>query len=347
MNYSEAPTIDQIVRSAQHIVVIQADNPDGDSLGSALALETILTALNKDVSLYCAIDMPTYLRHMPGWDRVEKELPRTFDTSIIVDASTLTLLEKLQTSGQLGRLADKPSIVLDHHSVVEKAIDFTEVFLCDATVASTGELIYHLGRQLDWPINQPSAEYLMHSILGDTQGLTNDLTRPSTYRVMAELVELGVNRPRLEEQRRAASKMPAEIYRYKAQLISRTELHYDGTVASVTVPQVEINTFSPLYNPAALVQFDMLQIEGVKLSVVFKCYDDGKITGAIRSNHGAPIAAKLAEAMGGGGHPYASGFKITDGRPFNEVKSECLHQASTLLATLQTGPDHEAIQYSF
>lgn len=347
MNYSEAPAIDQIVRSAQHIVVVQADNPDGDSLGSTLALETILTALGKEVSLYCAVDMPSYLHHMLGWDRVEKELPRTFDASIIVDASTVTLLEKLAASGQLDRLREKPCVVLDHHSVVEQGIDFAEVLVCDATVASTGELIYHLGQQLGWPIDTLTGAYLMHSILGDTQGLTNDLAQPSTYRVMAELVELGVNRPQLEEQRRAASKMPPEIFSYKGRLIGRTELHHDGAVAAVTVPQAEINEFSPLYNPAALIQFDMLQIEGVKLSIVFKCYDDGKITGAIRSNYGVPIAAKLADALGGGGHPYASGFKVTDGRPFNEVKSECLRQAATLLATLQTGPEHETIQHTF
>jgi phosphoesterase RecJ-like protein len=347
MNYSEAPAIDQIVRSARHIVVVQADNPDGDSLGSALALETILAAMGKEVSLYCGVDMPTYLHHMPGWDRVAKELPHMFDVSIIVDASTLTLLEKLEANGQLSQLATKPCVVLDHHSVVERTIDFAKILLCDTSIASTGELIYHLSRQLTWPVDRLSGEYLAHSILGDTQGLTNDLAKPSTYRVMAELVELGVNRPQLEEQRRAASKMSPTIYRYKGQLIGRTELHYDDIIATVTVPQAEINEFSPLYNPAALVQFDILQIEGVKLSIVFKCYDDGKITGAIRSNYGVPVAARLAELMGGGGHPYASGFKITDGRPFNEVKSECLRQAATLLATLQTGPEHETIQHSF
>jgi phosphoesterase RecJ-like protein len=174
----------------------------------------------------------------------------------------------------------------------------------------------------------------MTAILGDTQGLSNDLTGADTYCIMAELVTLGVSRPTLEEQRRQYSKMPADIYRYKGELIARTELVADERLALVVIPQHEINTYSPIYNPAPLVQNDMLQVTSVEVAIVFKQYDDGKITGAIRANQGSPIAGKLAEALGGGGHPYASGFKVTDGRPFNEVKSECIRTATELLDNL-------------
>ncbi|MBP9761741.1 hypothetical protein KBD11_01600, partial [Candidatus Saccharibacteria bacterium] len=57
------------ITNAQHVVIIQADNPDADSLGSALALEHILGDLNKDVSLYCGVAIPEYLRYMDGWGR--------------------------------------------------------------------------------------------------------------------------------------------------------------------------------------------------------------------------------------------------------------------------------------
>jgi nanoRNase/pAp phosphatase (c-di-AMP/oligoRNAs hydrolase) len=115
-------------------------------------------------------------------------------------------------------------------------------------------------------------------------------------------------------------------------LISRTELSADNAIAHITVPQVEINQFSPLYNPAALVQFDMLQIEGVKLSIVFKDYDDGHVTGAIRSS--VPVAGKLAEHMGGGGHDYASGFKVISKRSLEDIRKDCLDYAAELLAKL-------------
>jgi len=344
--YPEASHIHDIIASAQKIVIIQADNPDGDSLGSALALEHILGDQGKDVALYCGVEVPTYLRYLSGWDRVLNELPSSFDASIIVDAGTYTLFDQLQKKGQMNRLRQKPSIVLDHHTVIEQPLDFASVSLIEPDVASTGELIFSLSRQLNWPINAEAAEHLMTSILGDTQGLMNELTKASTYRVMADLTELGANRPKLEELRREYSKMAQIIYKYKGELLSRTEFAAEGAIALVVIPQEEINTYSPLYNPAPLVQFDMLQVQDVRLSIVFKTYDDGHITAALRSNSGAPIASKLAEHMGGGGHDYASGFKITDGRPFNEIKSECLAFAMQLLNNVGKEATDETLQHS-
>ena len=139
--------------------------------------------------------------------------------------------------------------------------------------------------------------------------------------------------------------MPPEIYGYKADLIKRTEFAADGRIASVVIPQAEINEFSPLYNPGPLIQGDMLQTSDVQLAIVFKQYADGKITAAIRSNQGAPVSGKLAEHLGGGGHPYASGFKVTDGRSFDEVKADAINYASELLAKLETGNTDEALQH--
>ncbi len=326
-----ADQIRELVQAAQKIVIVQADNPDADSLGSALALEHILGDLGKEPLLYCGVDMPGYLRYMPGWDRVNRDLPRRFDASIIVDASTTTLLEKLSDSGQQAWLAAKPCAVLDHHATVEKAIPFANVMINDPERASTGELIYLLAKKLDWPLPLAAQEMLMSSILGDTQGLTNQLTSAGTYRIMAAFVENGVDRPALEEKRREYAKMPVAIYRYKAELIRRTEFTAEGRIVWVSIPQSEINQYSPLYNPAPLVQGDMLQTTGVAVAIVLKRYDDGKVTAAIRSNPSAPIAGALAEHMGGGGHAFASGFKVTGGRSFEEVKADCLEYATKLL----------------
>jgi nanoRNase/pAp phosphatase (c-di-AMP/oligoRNAs hydrolase) len=152
---------------------------------------------------------------------------------------------------------------------------------------------------------------------------------------MALLVEGGVDRPTLEDKRRLYSKMPESIFRYKAQLIKRTELHEENQIAIITIPQQEINTYSPLYNPAPLIQTDMLQTEGVGVAIVIKSYDNGRITGAIRCNTEAPIAADIATSLGGGGHEYASGFKVTDGRTIDEVKKECLKAAAMRLTDIK------------
>ena len=332
--------IKQLIDKAQRILIVQADNPDGDSLGSALALENILGALGKDTYMYCGVDMPGYLRHLKGWDRVASELPSNFDLSIFVDVSTMTLLEKLISSGKQGVIASKPCIVLDHHGSVENEIPFATVLLNDSAVSSTGELIFNLAKQLGWKLNPESGGFIMSAILGDTQGLTNSLAKPSTYRAMADLADVGVDRPGLEELRRESSKMPPEIFKYKARLIDRAEFHADGKLAIVDVPHNEIMEFSPLYNPAPLIQNDLLQTLGVGIAVVLKHYNDGKILGAIRCNPGYRVGAELAEHFGGGGHPYASGFKIQSGKPFSEIKMECIRIASELIAKLeQEKPD--------
>ena len=347
ITYKEAAEIAELVQSAQRIVILQADNPDADSLGSSLALEHILGDQGKDVTLYCGVDMPSYLHYLRGWDRVTRELPHQFDMSIIVDASTLTLFEKLQHSGAMGWISSKPCVVLDHHGKVENKIDFARITLLDDHASSCSELLYHLSRQLSWQISVEAASCMTTGILADSQGLTNDLAAAETYRVMADLLELGVNRPQLEEQRREYSKMPQEIFRYKAKLIERTEFTLNGKIAWVAVPQHEINTYSPLYNPVPLIHNDMLSTSGVALAIVFKTYDDGKVTGSFRANVGYGVADKLAEHMGGGGHPYASGFKQVTSRPFNEIKSECLAFATTLLDNIDKERSDETLQHAF
>lgn len=345
--YDQTAQISHIIKDATKIVIIQADNPDADSLGSALALESILGELGKEPALYCGVDMPGYLQYMSGWDRVQKDLPNNFDVSIIVDASTLTLLEKLKDGGHMGWIASKPCIVLDHHAVVENPIEFATTTIIDPSRSSAGELIMRLSQQLGWTMPVAAQEHLMTSILGDTQGLSNQLTSAETYRVMAELTDGGVDRPKLEELRRASTKMPVSILRYKGELLMRAELNFNDRIASITIPQDEITRFSPLYNPGPLVQGDLLATQGVQVAIVFKYYADGKITGAIRCNAGAAIAADLASSLGGGGHPYASGFKITSGKPFNEVKSECLDKARALLAKIDEDNPDETIQYAY
>lgn len=344
--YAEATKIKEIIDKSRHILVLQADNPDADSLASALALEQLLGEHGKKVSLYGAVDVPGYLKYLSGWDRVISEVPNQFDASIIVDASTLTLLQKLSESGRQGWIASKPCIVLDHHAEVANLIPFATVTINDTASSSTGEVIYKLAKQLSWKLDAVSGEHIMTAILADTQGLANDLATAETYRVLAELVDLGVKRPALEERRREYSKMPPEIFKYKADLIKRTEFLADGKLALVEVSQEEINAYSPLYNPAPLIQTDMLQTTGVGIAVVFKVYNDGKILCAIRCNYGFPIAAELAAAFGGGGHAYASGFKITNGRSFNEIKSECIQKATDLLDNLKKDTPDEAVQHT-
>lgn len=323
----------ELIDKANDIVIVQADNPDADSLASALALEQMIAALQKEPTLYCGVDIPTYLRYLSGWDRVVKDLPKKFDLSIIVDTSAETLLGKLAASKQLMWLKSKPCIVLDHHDDVP-SLPFVTISINQPAVA-TGEIIYELAAALKWPINEVSLNMLATAIMADSRGLTTDKTTSRSIHIIGELVEKGVSIPVLEAARRQSLRRPAELVHYKGVLLQRVEYHSDNRVATITIPWHEIEKYSHAYNPTMLVIEDMLLAEEAAIAIGLKQYPDGKTTVKLRANYGAPIANRIAEKFGGGGHPYASGFKIADGRSTEAIKHACIDIATGLLNELK------------
>ena len=325
----ELSELRKAIDNASKIVIVQADNPDADSLASALALEHILSELKKDVYLYCGVDIPSYLRYIPGSDRVDSQLPKQFDLSVIVDTSSDSLLEQLDKTGSKGWLAAKPCVIIDHHAT-EPTIKFANIIINRRAVAAA-EVIYEIATRLEWPLNQQAKELLAVGIMSDSLGLTSESTTARSIHIIAELVEGGVAMAELESARRESIRREPELVPYKGRLLERVEFLDNGRIAAITIPQEELDKYSPLYNPPMLVIDDMRLARGTDLAVAFKTYRDGKITAKIRCNFGIGIADKLAEHFGGGGHPYAAGFKLQDGRDFNQLKFEFIEVASRLL----------------
>lgn len=324
----------ELLENAQKIVIIQADNPDGDSLASALALEQIFGDMGKVPHLYCGTDIPSYLQYLEGWDRVTRDVPHTFDLSIIVDCSAESLLENMDKSGQRGWVAAKPCVVIDHHDV-ELTIPYATLVINEPVVA-TGELIYELAARYDWPLNHEALKFLAISIMADSRGLTTDKTSARSIHIVAELVDKGVSIPELESARRKTMLRSSELVHYKGQLLQRVEYHVSDQIAIISIPWSEIEQYSHAYNPTMLVMDDMLLTTGTKVAIGFKHYPDGRVTAKIRASFGFPIAGKLAEHFGGGGHAYAAGFKIQDGRTIAEIKNQAIAKTEQLLATLET-----------
>lgn len=331
MNNNSVNQIKHLIEKHMHILIVQADNPDGDSLASSLALEQILHDLGKQPRMYCAIDIPKHLRHLKGWNRVEKDIPHNFDISIVVDCSSKSLLEVAENNGQLSWLLTKPMIIIDHHDV-EATLQATINYNQKDAVA-TGEVIYQLAQNFDWPLSINAKNMITVSILSDSLGLMTEATTPTSIRIIADLVEQGVVLPELEEARRETMRKSQELVRYKGALLQRIEYSDDGRIASITIPWEEIEKYSSHYNPSMLVIDDMRLTENTAIAIAFKTYPDGRITAKIRANYGFGIANKLAEHFGGGGHPYASGFKVNH-KSFNEIKSECINKASELLNSI-------------
>jgi len=327
--YPQSDEVSAAIEPANKIVVIQADNPDTDSLASALALEQVLSDIGKDVSLYCGVDIPSYLRYIPGADRVSNELPKQFDLSIIVDTSGDSLLEQLDRSGGKSWLAAKPCMIIDHHAS-QPTITFASLIVNQPAVA-TGQVLYEIFSALNWPMNGQTKELLAMAILSDSLGLTSEATTPRSIHIIAELVEGGVGLAQLESARRESMRREPILVHYKGRLLQRVEFLDNERIAAITIPQEEIDEFSPLYNPPMLVLDDMRLAKNTAIAVAFKTYKDGKVTGKIRCNYGIGVADKLAEHFGGGGHPYAAGFKIQDGRSHEDIKAEFVQVASQLL----------------
>lgn len=321
----------QYVHDAQRIVVIQPENPDADSLGSAVALEEILTDAGKSVTLFCVIDMSKHLHYIDGWARVDKEWTGKYDLAIIVDTSAEALLVKsLEVPGLRHFVETHPVVVIDHHLEGDEGgndLPFAHELVLDDTAAATSELIYGMATTAGWDINVRAAEAMLASILGDTLGLNTQSVTVTTVQTVAALMKLGAHTATIDQKRREFMKKPADILDYKADLIKRIEYHCDGRLATIHIPWEDIETYSDRYNPSVLVLDEMRLVEGVEVAIAIKTYPDGKLTGKVRAN--LPLGDKIAGYFGGGGHAYSAGFKIFE--DYNDAMRELIKATDDIL----------------
>ena len=308
----------EFVKDKNSICVIQAENPDGDSLGSAIALDYLLT--DKSVSLYCPVDIPKYLRYFADWSRVSNDFDFKADGYIIVDTAAEMLLSKLLEDAAIkNRLYTAPVLVIDHHETPDD-IEFSHESIIEVRPACA-DLIYKIAIDQKIEITKDAAEAIFQGILSDTLGLTSASVTADTFETAATLTKLGANISEIEDRRREFMKKSPRILAYKAELINRIEYSLDGTLATVHIPWDDIREYSDEYNPNVLILEEMRLVEGVNVAVAVKTYPDGKVTGKIRTSSDKPIAEKIAGYFGGGGHPYAAGFRTYD-TTYDEVVRE-------------------------
>ena len=318
----------KFVKDKNRICVIQAENPDGDSLGSAIALDYLLS--DKEVSLYCPVDVPKYLRYFTDWSRVTNEFDFKADGYIIVDTAAEVLLSKLLDDSAIkNRLYNAPVLVIDHHETPDD-LNFPHESIIEVRPACA-ELIYSIAKDQNIEINVEAAEVIFQGILSDTLGLTSSSVTAETFEIAADLTRLGAVISDLEDRRREFMKKSPRILDYKADLIKRIEYSLDGELATVHIPWDDIREYSDEYNPNVLILEEMRLVEGVKVAVAVKTYPDGKVTGKIRTASEAPIAEKIAGDFGGGGHPQAAGFRTYD-TTYEEVVRDLVKIVPELLS---------------
>lgn len=295
------------LQDKQRICIIQAENPDGDSLGSAIALDYILS--QTDNTLYCPVDIPKYLRYFGDWSRITNDFDYKADAYVIVDTAAKVLLSKLLDDAAICNcLYNKPVLVIDHHET-EDDLEFPHSAIIE-TLPACAALIYKIAKAQKYNIPPEAAKAIYAAISSDTLGLVSASVTSDTMRTMAELIDLGVNPAELDEARREFMKKSPRILDYKADLIKRIEYSLDGQLATVHIPFEDIQQYSDEYNPNVLILEEMRLVENVVVAIAIKTYPDGKVTGKIRTS--LPIADQIAGYYGGGGHPYAAGFRTYD-----------------------------------
>ncbi len=317
----------EFLAGKDRLCIIQAENPDGDSLGSAIALDYLLS--DKEISLYCPVDIPKYLRYFKDWSRVTNEFDFKADGYIIVDTAAEILLSKLLDDTAIrNRLYSAPVLVIDHHET-EDDLNFPHESIIEVRCACA-ELIYRIAKELKLEINQEAAEAIFQGILSDTLGLTSSSVTAETFEIAADLTNLGANISVLEDMRREFMKKSPRILDYKADLIKRIEYSLDGQLATVHIPWDDIREYSDEYNPNVLILEEMRLVEGVRVAIAVKTYPDGKVTGKIRCSSDSPIAERVAGYFGGGGHKLAAGFRTYD-TTYEEVVRELVNIVPELL----------------
>ncbi len=328
------------LKGKRKISIIQAENPDGDSLGSALALDYLLN--DYEVTLYCPVDIPKYLRYFKDWARVTNEFDFNADGYIIVDTAAEILLSKLLDDVNIkNHLVRSPIFVLDHHET-EDDLSFAHKGLIQNLPACC-DLIYKIAIEqrllskntdsLDGKQREREriiCEYLYYGIMSDTLGMVSPNVTVDTYEVVTDLLRRGVKVAELDEYRRDFMKKSPRILDYKADLIKRVQYYLDGTLATVHITWDDITEYSDEYNPNVLILEELRMVEGVEIAVAIKTYPDGKVTGKIRTSSKYPFADRIAEFFGGGGHPFASGF-----RTYDLSYEDTVHELITVIEKLE------------
>jgi phosphoesterase RecJ-like protein len=313
------------------VTVIQAENPDADSLGSALALEGALP--NAEVSLYAPVQIPKYLRYLHGWDRVTDSFDFKADAAIIVDTSAKILLSKLLERPEIANfLTSHPVLVIDHHET-EPDLPFDYEAIIKPVVSTTKLIFDDLATDTTERISPETARNLLAGLMSDTLGLTTANVDAEAFQLAARLLEKGADINELEQDRHELMKKSQRVLRYKADLIERVEYHLDGRLATVLIPFDDIQKYSDEYNPNVLILDELRLVEGVEVAVAIKTYPDGKLTGKLRATK--PVAEELAARFGGGGHPYAAGFRVYE--DYTAFMPELIGQTADLLDAAAKG----------
>ncbi len=291
------------LKRAQNVLVCGHVMPDGDSLGSVLALGLTLEGMGKKVTMAGPDPSPEIYDFLPGLEKYRVGLPPDveFDTLVVLDCS---VPERLGPGFQELLLGETDTVILDHHTGSSCSGKYRYV---DPSASAVGEIIYNLIIAMGLEISLDVAICLYTAIVTDTGSLQYDNTTPGTLRRVADLMEIGV--PASQINVLIYEEKPREVFQLLCSALGTLTISPCGKVSWMTVTRETIrNTGAKDEHTEGLVNYTR-SIRGVEVGILFRETGEENFKISFRSK-GTVDVNKLAGLFGGGGHPHASGCTV-------------------------------------
>jgi phosphoesterase RecJ-like protein len=316
MNDQVADQICKILRREQTFLILTHYRPDGDAVGSQLALAILLKNLGKTVTVWNDDEVPAKFRFLPHQELITRPSaePQDFDVVISVDASTW-----LRVGTAAGKIRSRKHFInIDHHVSNET---FAELNLIVPAAPASGQIVFDLIKQGGFPLTQEIAACLFAAISTDTGSFMFANTTAECLRVTAELVESGINVG--EVCRHIYESYPYSRLQMLQMALAGLSLSHHNQVAHfwITAKMFE-QTGAKREDTEGMIDYARA-IEGVLIAVLFEeLPEPGLIRISLRSKHPQVDVNTIATQFKGGGHREAAGARIP-GTP-QEVQARVL-----------------------
>lgn len=296
-------TIKTAIKKFNKFLVSAHINPEGDSIGSQIAMASLLKRLGKGVVILNEGPVPHILQFMKGTEEIMKEMPASFDfeAAIILDCPDLT-----RVGNVAGHIAKGKSIInIDHHVSNE---NFGKYNWVDIERSSVGEMVFELFKAFKLKPDYDDAVAIYVAMMTDTGSFKYSNTTSMTHRVTAELIEAGV-RP-YEIYGRIYETNSIQNTRHLGEALQTLKVSDDGKIAWLWVTKEMLKkTKASLEGTEGIINFAR-SIEGSEIAILFReTGTENRVKVSFRSKGNIDVN-KLAASFGGGGHATASGCTV-------------------------------------
>lgn len=289
------------IKDSTSIIIFPHIILDGDSIGSAAALQRALIKCGKQACIQIEEEIPEYLQFLTI-DLDNKQQCKTPDLCIAVDCSDMERLGQRLNVFRSG----KTTVNIDHHPTNSFFADLNYV---DDTASATGEIIFDLIKELNIEFDIEIAEAIYSAISTDTGSFKYSNTTPRAHIITAELLDLGIRLNDINVE--LYQNMRLEKLRLESEVLSTLDIICNGKAASAYVTQEMLKkTGATMDETEGFIEI-LRNIQGVEVAIFFKEMNQNEIKVGLRSKKYADVS-KIAMKFGGGGHVKAAGCTFSD-----------------------------------